>query len=69
MACEAILATIPEVTSPEVKKLAEEGLYAIDDPLKLAAQLHTAVVKLVQVLPVKSVIRAVGIKDEDLSIM
>jgi hypothetical protein len=35
MACEAMLAAIPEVTSPEAKKLAEEGLYAIENPLKL----------------------------------
>jgi hypothetical protein len=66
-ACAATLAAIPEVTSPEAKKLAEEGGYAIDNPLKLAALLHTAVVKLVQVLPVKSVIRAAGIKEDDLA--
>ena len=59
-ACTATLAAIPEVTSPEAKKLAEEGGYAIDNPLKLAALLHTTVVKLVQALPVKSVIRAAG---------
>jgi len=66
-ACTATLAAIPEVTSPEAKKLAEEGGYAIDNPLKLAALLHTAVVKLVQALPVKSVIRAAGIKEDDLA--
>ena len=66
-ACEATLAAIPEVTSPEAKKLAKAGGYAIDNPLKLAALLHTAVVKLVQVLPVKSVIRAAGIKVDDLA--
>ena len=66
-ACGATLAAILEVTSPEAKKLAEEGGYAIDNPLKLAALLHTAVVKLVQVLPVKSVIRAAGIKEDDLA--
>jgi hypothetical protein len=36
-ACEATLAAIPEVTSPEAKKLTESGGYAIDNPLKLAA--------------------------------
>ena len=68
-ACEATLAAIPEVTSPEAKKLAESEGYAIDNPLKLAALLHTAVVKLVQVLPVKSVIRAAGIKEDDLAMV
>jgi hypothetical protein len=66
-ACEATLAAIPEVTSPEAKNLAESEGYAIDNPLKLAALLHTAVVKLVQVLPVKSVIRAAGIKEDDMA--
>ena len=65
-ACAATLAAIQEVTSPEAKKLAEEGGYVIDNPLKLAALLHTAVVKLVQVLPVKRVIHAAGIKENDL---
>jgi hypothetical protein len=66
-ACVATLAAIPEVTSPEAKKLAKEGGYAIDNPLILAALLHTAVVKLVQVLPVKSVICVAGIKENDLA--
>jgi hypothetical protein len=51
------------LTLPESKKLTEEGGYTIDNPLKLVAQLHTAVVKLVQILPVKSVIQVAGIKD------
>jgi hypothetical protein len=66
-ACEATLAAIPDVTSTEAKKLAKAGGYVIDNPLKLAALLHTAVVKLVQVLPVKNVIHTAWIKEDDLA--
>ena len=52
-ACKATLAAIPQVTSVEAKRMAKEGGYSIDNPLRLVAQVHTAVIKLVQVLPIK----------------
>eukprot|EP00802_Teleaulax_amphioxeia_P001636 Tamp_01638.p1 GENE.Tamp_01638~~Tamp_01638.p1 ORF type:complete len:673 (-),score=112.81 Tamp_01638:2325-4343(-) len=66
-ACDATLAAIPAVTGADAKKLAEDGAYAIDNPLKKAALLHKAVVQLVKVLPIGTVIKSAGIRDEDLA--
>jgi hypothetical protein len=63
-ACDATLEAIPPVSGAEAKRRAAVGGYALDNPLRLAAQAHRAVIQLVKVLPIATVLKAAGFQGD-----